>query len=427
MRSLILDNSSDYEKAAFVLDTIGQSNIFADLSGVYHFGEEWRLLHDEEFQNLVAIQMSEVSLRASRALVLNICANIRSIIFNRKSLFSPLHRDSVGMSNGDLILTSNGTWKFEQKKAENKILVRIPHEWDPNANAPLFSEFLDSIFEGDDDAVDKANLVLELLGYAMQTHCDFETFAVLVGNGANGKSVLLKTFAYILGEENVSAVQPSQLFHSFHRATLQNKLANIVSESEQNEKLPAAQVKAIVSGEAMSVDKKYAQPFTMKPFSTIFWATNHLPSAQDYSGALFRRARVIEFNNSFDSANRDVNLFKKLQDEASGIIRMALSQYAVAVAKNAISTPDSVATSTRRWMTESDSVATWVEYCMERVLMNDERSKDCYDHYYAWCRENGHIRPVTHTMFGKRLDALGLKRHRTSKGIFYRDLRLLVE
>ena len=71
--------------------------------------------------------------------------------------------------------------------------------------------------------------------------------------------------------------------------------------------------------------------------------------------------------------------------------------------------------------------ATWVEYCIERVLMNDERSKDCYDHYYAWCRENGHIRPVTHTMFGKRLDALGLKRHRTSKGIFYRDLRLLVE
>ena len=63
---------------------------------------------------------------------------------------------------------------------------------------------------------------------------------------------------------------------TFHRASLNNKLANIITESDQGGKLPAAEIKALVSGEAMTVDHKFGHPFVMEPFATLFWATNQL-------------------------------------------------------------------------------------------------------------------------------------------------------
>ena len=174
------------------------------------------------------------------------------------------------MANGDLHFDECGNWCLHPPCAKDRILVRLPHNWDPSATAPEFCGFLNAIFEGDTGAVENANLILELLGYAMQTHCKFETFAIFLGRGSNGKSILLKVFAHILGKENITAVQPSQLGNSFHRATLHNKLANIVTESERGDTLPAGQIKAIASGEPMNVEIKFKHPFVMEPFSTIF-------------------------------------------------------------------------------------------------------------------------------------------------------------
>ena len=57
------------------------------------------------------------------------------------------------------------------------------------------------------------------------------------------------------------AVHPKLFGHSNHRAQLNQRLVNIVSESEQGGKLPAAELKALVSGETMTVDRKFEHPF----------------------------------------------------------------------------------------------------------------------------------------------------------------------
>ena len=65
-----------------------------------------------------------------------------------------------------------------------------------------------------------------------------------MGSGAKGKSVFLNTVKELLGLDNVAAVQPHMLKSTFHRASLNHKLANIITESEQGGKLPTAEIKA---------------------------------------------------------------------------------------------------------------------------------------------------------------------------------------
>ena len=73
---------------------------------------------------------------------------------------------------------------------------------------------------------------------------------------------------------------------------------------------------------------------------------------------------------------------------------------------------------------ESDSVASWADQCLEESLVESVQSSAAYEHYRNWCGENGHRQYVTHTMFGKRLDARGFKKKRNASGIHYLDLRL---
>ena len=424
MNNHVTDKSSDMQKSMAIVEEIGIENIVGNRSGIYNFDEQWRLLHDEELYQIIIKYFNKLNLTISRAAISNIADNIKTLVCNRNLKFEPNNEHSIGMANGDLHFDECGNWCLHPPCAEDRILVRLPHNWDPSATAPEFCGFLDAIFDGDTEAVEKANLILELLGYAMQTHCKFETFAIFLGRGSNGKSILLKVFAHILGKENITAVQPSQLGNSFHRATLHNKLANIVTESERGDTLPAGQIKAIASGEPMNVEIKFKHPFVMEPFATIFWATNHLPNAQDYSKALLRRVRIVEFNNSFEGEKKDTRIFKKLKEESPGIIQMALNQYKQAILRDEILLPDCVARANKRWLNESDSVALWADQCLELNLVETVQSSAAYEHYRTWCGENGHRGPVSHTMFGKRMDALEFEKQRHTAGIKYLNVQL---
>jgi putative DNA primase/helicase len=98
-------------------------------------------------------------------------------------------------------------------------------------------------------------------------HARHEKFVILLGAGANGKSVLLRVLSALCGDENIAAVQPSKFDNAFDRAHLDQKLANIISELKQGEVLADAELKAITSGEPSSVSHKFGHPFVMRPFA----------------------------------------------------------------------------------------------------------------------------------------------------------------
>ena len=69
-----------------------------------------------------------------------------------------------------------------------------------------------------------------------------------MGDGANGKSVLLETLKNLVGRENCSSI-PLEAFDSrFDLSMTIGKLVNIVAEVGDVSKLPEGKLKAFVGG-----------------------------------------------------------------------------------------------------------------------------------------------------------------------------------
>jgi len=276
-------------------------------------------------------------------------------------------------------------------------------------------KFMDEIFKGDSDATEKTQALMEMVGYSLMAHCRHERFIILVGSGANGKSVLLAILEALIGPQNVGGVQPSQFDRPFQRAHLHGKLANIVTEIKQGEIIDDASLKGNVSGEPTTVEHKFQDPFTMRPFSTCWFGTNHMPHTRDFSDALFRRALVVEFNQVFkpELNNCDPQLKDKLLGELPGILNIALTAYADAL-KNGFTMPESCITARENWRLEADQVAQFVDdLCDKNISSPGIGANVLFSTYKTWANDSGIHNQLGIKAFRDRLTRLGFGQKRT--------------
>ena len=414
-----------------IIAKLGEENLFALGSNTYHFKGSWRLLDTVAFKNLVREQVALLNKQRAAAnlkekpitanLVNSVSALLAMQIAKIDLRLNGGDPNTVGCANGDVVLNKQ-TWELRGPRKEDYRICRIPHAFDPDATAPRFETFLDEVFQPDLDAADKKELLLQMMGYGLMAHCQYERFLIAVGSGANGKSVAFNVMGDLAGARNTAAVHPALFSNNHHRAQLDQKLLNIITESEQGGKLPAAELKALVSGEMMTVDRKHKDPYEMHPFATILWATNHMPHPSDYSDAVFRRAGILTFNRTFSLQERDAQLQTKLQKEMSGILNLALQAYARAVTGGFVE-PTSSKAAKDEWRVQSNSVAQWLSECE----MADGASlgvKHCYDAFRAWAASAGVRQVPALKAFSQRVERLGVTKTKTSQGMVFDGIKV---
>ena len=137
--------------------------------------------------------------------MVNVSNPVKDRTFDLTARFNISANHIVSFLNGDLMY-QDGAWTLTPPKRERRLTAILPHTYDPKATAPAFMQFLDDIFFGQTDALEKSNLLLQHIGCALQTHNDFERFAIYVSSGPNIKSVFLHTVKELLGSQNVAAV-----------------------------------------------------------------------------------------------------------------------------------------------------------------------------------------------------------------------------
>lgn len=330
--------------------------------------------------------------------------------------------EAVNCLNGQVEL-EDGQWLLKPHRREDYRTTQIPVAYDPAAPAPKFEAFLAQIFEGDLDAHHKCQALLELVGYTLMSHARHEKFAILIGAGANGKSVLLSVLYALAGHENVAGVQPSNFDNRFQRAHLHQKLANIVTELRQGEVIADAELKAITSGEPATVEHKHKDPFVMRPFATCWFGTNHMPHTRDFSEALFRRATIFTFGRVFAPHEQDPMLKDKLLDELPGILTLALNAYAEALQRG-FTAPQSSEAAKNEWRLEADQVAMFVDEVCERDQYAQIAMGDLYRAYQDWASESGIGKTVTMKSMRDRLTRLGFGNQRDRSARFVTGLKL---
>lgn len=420
------ESSSDnhLSMARLVIEKTGIENIIASQDAVWKWNDSgvWRKLEKragkQMVQNIIVNEIDGVS----KHIVDSVCDLLETEIYNKDQVFNVGHDECVNCQNGELFLI-DGEWQLSPHERKNYRTTQVPVVYAVNATAPRFMRFLDEVFAGDSDKEDKIKALLEMMGYSLMAHCKYEKFIILVGIGANGKSVLLSVLASLIGIENISGVQPSTFDRSFHRAHLHGKLANIVTEIKQGEVIDDASLKGIVSGEPTTVEHKFGHPFVMRPFATCWFGTNHMPHTRDFSDALFRRALILKFNNVFKSelGNCDPSLRDTLIRELPGILNMALNAYAKAIAKG-FTMPKSCIEARDEWHTEADQVSQFIDDECVRDDKKEVQAQLLYGSYREWARESGTQQILTMKSFRIRLTLLGFGSRRTSEARYVTGL-----
>ena len=400
------------ELARQVIRHIGAENVIFTDGTVYQWLEcgVWKEQDDRSIKQSAQATIADNMIDVTANLVSGVTDVLKNEIYKPDHEFNRGNPETVNCLNGELELQA-GEWTLRPHFREHYRTTQIPVAYDLQADAPLFCAFLEQVFRDDADKLDKIKALLELMGYTLMSHARHELFVMLIGSGANGKSVLLAILEGMVGAENVAGVQPSNFDRSFQRAHLHQKSANIVTELKQGEVIADAELKAITSGEPSTVEHKFKDPFVMRPFATCWFGTNHMPHTRDFSEALFRRAVILQFNRTFAKHEQDPRLKDTLLMELSGILNMSLQAYACALT-NGFTAPASSEAAKQEWRLEADQVAQFVNDVCTRDADAMSKAADVFSAYKDWGLENGIKQTMTMKGLRDRLNRLGFGHHK---------------
>lgn len=307
--------------------------------------------------------------------------------------------------------------------------LQIPHHFDHYSRSQLkidfdvtatpvrWLQFLDEVFEYDQDKDQKIALIQEMMGYLLLPTTKYERAFWFIGNGANGKSTLLNVIEELVGSDNVSAVPLNELAGKFSTVQLQGKLVNISGELDVNAKLHYGKMKNIISGDLIECERKGQQGFTFRPYAKLITAMNHTPQIDDLSNGFFRRLIIIEFNRRFEEHEMDRSLITTLKGELAGILNWAISGVQRLEAIKAFTIPASSVKALSGVKYSSDPILQFMtgwEVGQQKTL-----KKEVYTSFRTFCDDHGIKRVADAVTFGKGLKALGIESKKSSGETYY--------
>jgi len=277
------------------------------------------------------------------------------------------------------------TRAWRDGRPDDRITLCAGAKFDPSARCDRWRQFLDEIF-GDETLI---AYLQRALGYSTSGDVREQVVWILYGNGANGKSTLLETIAYVLGD--YAYATPFSTFEAGQRSEIGADVAALAgrrfvraSETNSTGRLNESRLKALSGGDRMNARHLYGNPFEFNPVCKIWLGVNHRPSVTDDSLGFWRRIHLIPFTRTFSGSAADKNLTEALRAEASGILNW-LVDGAVGWQRDGLAPPPAVFTATDEYRHENDPLAEFLdESC---ILDPDARcaASQLFTAYEAWC------------------------------------------
>ena len=156
---------------------------------------------------------------------------------------------------------------------------------------------------------------------------------LLVGEGGTGKSMFLSQVQRLIGRDNICARAWADYGNTdFAFGDLFGKALALDSDIDVARPLSGA-IKPAVTGNILTCNKKYQQPFDFNPFATWIGSINKFPKTRDKTWGFFRRWIVIPFNKTFKTDSQFERQKRKLwtdDETVSRIISDAIFLYILA-------------------------------------------------------------------------------------------------
>ena len=149
---------------------------------------------------------------------------------------------------------------------------------------------------------EETHSLLHHLATALAPQWSAVKYVLLLGEGRNGKSVLLQMLTDLLGRENVSSVSRQQMAEqSSVCVDLNGSLANIVMDGSMEYLKDSGMEKTLIAGETGWVRPLYVSRLVSVQTNGLFLeALNQEPKTRDKSSALQKRIVRYRFPNVYE-------------------------------------------------------------------------------------------------------------------------------
>lgn len=239
-------------------------------------------------------------------------ANMKSrVLFSSDSelrsfefMVKQLARQNTSRIASILVKTHEGVRQLDQKGQ----LILHHDEFTPNYVKPMINENLqdkqevyDTITEWLGGQVSEANSLLNHLATCLAPSYSAVKYVLLLGEGRNGKGVLLSMLSGLFGKENISNVTRQMMAEKSPTCTeLNDKLLNVIFDGEMTYIKDSSMEKTLIAGEPAALRMLYESGTTIVQTNALFIeALNQEPKARDKSSALQKRLVRFQFPNVY--------------------------------------------------------------------------------------------------------------------------------
>lgn len=294
-----------------------------------------------------------------------------------------------------------------------------------DVNAPLWAEFLRTIFKNDLDLI---RYIQKAIGYTLTGSTVEECVFFLYGTGRNGKSTFLEIIREIFGDYAAN-IQPETIMVKPNASSAINsdiarlKGARLVTSVEPNEgvRLNEGLLKQLTGQDIITARKLYGEEFEFKPEFKLWMATNHKPIIRGTDTGIWRRIHLIPFTATIPPEKVDKDLRHKLQGELPQIFRWALDG-CMLWQREGLEMPRAVLDSVKEYRREMDVISAFIDDKCE--TKGATQSSVLYAAYSSWAEGNNEYK-MSMTKFSLELQKRNFEKVKTRDGIFFNGISLI--
>lgn len=376
-------------------------------------GPAYREILPDEFRSKMYVYLDRFAFDLKEANISNVTGAVKALTHLRADLEIPrwldgshAGRDFISLKNGILdvaawlrgdpapLLPHSPLW-FST--------VSLPYEFDPAAECPLWLKTLDINMDGDEQ---RKLLLQEITGNCLVIDTSHQKYAMLHGEGGNGKSVFCAGFTAILGCDNVSHLALESFGQRFQLWTTYGKLANVSTEIGELDRIAEGTLKMFVSGDRLMFERKYADPVNAIPTARLIVSTNNLPRFNDRSAGVYRRTLLIPFNHKVGESERIPNLdkheFWEASGELPGMLNWSLAGLRRLREQKHFTRSDVCEMELAKYRADCNPAALFFAETCTADPQGDVVTQDVYRRYVTWCEANG-FRSLASNTFGREI------------------------
>lgn len=282
----------------------------------------------------------------------------------------------------------------------------LDYDWDPDAPEPdAWLRFLRDLWGDDDESI---ATLQEWMGYLLMADTSQQKMLLLYGPKRSGKGTIGRLIRGLLGSHSVAGPTLASLATNFGMQALIGKPLAIISDARLGSRVDSQIVLErllSVSGEdALTVDRKYREPWTGRLPTRLMILTNELPRLQDSSGALTSRFVLLVLTKSF-YGREDPTLERRLLAERAGILHWALDGLDRLRDRGHFIQPQT----SRDTLSELEDLAAPIAaFVRDACVLGPDYEvpiEGLYGEYREWCQRQGLTYPPTIQIFGRDLRA----------------------